>query len=389
MKHTTKKLTSIFLALSLLVGMMTLFSTGASAASNLTVQVTSNLPNLFPDTDIEVDESAQMVKVTYYINTPGYSIMNSEWLLTYSSDALTPDFKTEGINFSYDKDGGKYYRLLRVTPGLSNGAVGQVVNEDSASGSDAEHNIKAICGNVTNTTGFNTVADEKREFLSVTFRVKKGAPSSANVNLVLKTMQVCPRGGNYVYDTCNLVYQSSLKTDVFKTVVPQTYRSTAEPLNLPKPGYGYSMVLQDDIKLKVYISDIPQDTELNDYRVEVTYKGNTRTSEDDDTLCLSNYNDNGLVLAYCAAPEMTEEALLRVIWKGIVIRSRNFSVADLFVEISGDMQGDHIDHSRMILLPACFEGLRDHVADLPDVEFHDLPVSFYNLIHLEPPLIIT
>ena len=54
MKHTTKRLTSIFLAHSLLVGMMTLFSTGASAASNLTVQVTSNLPNLFPDTDIEI-----------------------------------------------------------------------------------------------------------------------------------------------------------------------------------------------------------------------------------------------------------------------------------------------------------------------------------------------
>ena len=330
MKKTMKRITAVFLALALLTGMASMFSVGASAASDdpLTLNVTSNCPNLFGNSEISIAAGTERVTVTYYINTPDYRIMNSEWLLTYSSDALTPDFKTEGINFSYDEDGGKYYRLLRFTPGLSNGTVGQVVNEDSASGSDAEHNIKAICGNVTNTTGFNTVADEKREFLSVTFRVKKGAPSSANVNLVLKTIQVCPRGGNYVYDTCNLVYQSSLKTEVFETVDPPTYQSTADPLNLPKPGYGYSMVLQDDIKLKVYISDIPQDTELNDYRVEVTYKGNTRTSEDDDTLCLTNYNDNGLVLANCAAPEMTEEALLRVIWKGIVIRSRKFSVAD-------------------------------------------------------------
>ena len=81
MKHTTRKMTAVLLALSLLVGMMTLFSASASAASNLTVQVTSNLPALFPDADIAMDESTKMVKVTYYINTPDYKIMNCEWTL--------------------------------------------------------------------------------------------------------------------------------------------------------------------------------------------------------------------------------------------------------------------------------------------------------------------
>ena len=105
MKHTTRKMTAVLLALSLLVGMMTLFSASASAASNLTVQVTSNLPALFPDADIAMDESTKMVKVTYYINTPDYKIMNCEWTLEYDGTKLTPELRTGGLNVDIDEKG--------------------------------------------------------------------------------------------------------------------------------------------------------------------------------------------------------------------------------------------------------------------------------------------
>ena len=78
MKYTLRIITSILLSFALLAGMATLFATGVSAASGLTVHVTSNLTNLFPEADVTMDDSEGMVKVTYFINTPEYKIMDCE-----------------------------------------------------------------------------------------------------------------------------------------------------------------------------------------------------------------------------------------------------------------------------------------------------------------------
>ena len=180
MKHTTRKMTAVLLALSLLVGMMTLFSASASAASNLTVQVTSNLPALFPDADIAMDESTKMVKVTYYINTPDYKIMNCEWTLEYDGNKLTPELKTGNLNLDLDESGAiKSYRFMRFANNLSE----QVINTDPQSYRNREDGVRAIKGNITSEKGYNTVADEKREFVTAYFLINEGATGTAAVNL--------------------------------------------------------------------------------------------------------------------------------------------------------------------------------------------------------------
>ena len=144
-------MTAVLLALSLLVGMMTLFSASASAASNLTVQVTSNLPALFPDADIAMDESTKMVKVTYYINTPDYKIMNCEWTLEYDGTKLTPELRTGGLNVDIDEKGEiTSYRFMRFAKNLS----GQIINTDPLSYRNKENGVRAIIGNASSAAGF-------------------------------------------------------------------------------------------------------------------------------------------------------------------------------------------------------------------------------------------
>ena len=334
MKHTTKKLTSIFLALSLLVGMMTLFSTGASAASNLTVQVTSNLPNLFPDTDIEVDESAKMVKVTYYINTPDYRLLNSEWTLEYDGNKLTPELKTGNLNLDLDESGAnKSYRFMRFANNLSE----QVINTDPQSYRNREDGVRAIKGNITSEKGYNTVADEKREFVTAYFLINEGATGTAAVNLKLRTLQVCPKAsaessavvGGTMYLVKNEVLQEKQVPQI-RTILPQMdapkgYESTAEKQDAPV-GLGYSLALSDSIKVKVSVYNITEETAA-DYSVEVTYKGVTRTSDTDSSLKLKAIYKNELLLAKTLAPEMMEKAHLVIRdSNNNIIKSNDFSV---------------------------------------------------------------
>ena len=175
MKHTIKKFTAVFLALSLLAGMMTLFSTSVSAASDLTISVTSNLPDVFPASTIQVESGTKMVKVTYHINTPEYRIINCEWILEYDSTKLTPELKTGNLNLDLDESGAnKSYRFMRFANNLSE----QVINTDPQSYRNREDGVRAIKGNITSEKGYNTVADEKREFVTAYFLINEGATRS-------------------------------------------------------------------------------------------------------------------------------------------------------------------------------------------------------------------
>ena len=286
MKHTIKKFTAVFLALSLLAGMMTLFSTSVSAASDLTISVTSNLPDVFPASTIQVESGTKMVKVTYHINTPEYRIINCEWILEYDSTKLTPELKTGNLNLDLDESGAnKSYRFMRFANNLSE----QVINTDPQSYRNREDGVRAIKGNITSEKGYNTVADEKREFVTAYFLINEGATGTAAVNLKLRTLQVCPKAsaessavvGGTMYLVKNEVLQEKQVPQI-RTILPQMdapegYESTAEKQDAPV-GLGYSLALSDSIKVKVSVYNITEETAA-DYSVEVTYKGVTRTSD--------------------------------------------------------------------------------------------------------------
>ena len=322
MKHTTKKLTSIFLALSLLVGMMTLFATSASAESDpdgsaVSVKVTSNVPTLFPESVINLDAGATMVKVTYFINTPGYKILNGEWTLEYDGNILTPDLETDGLNVNFDDNGDVVsYNFMRFSSNLSN----QVINTDPVSYQNDPNGIKAIKGNITSHSGYNTTESEKREFITVFFKINSGASGQAEVNLNLRTLQARP--ATAASETSSVVYlvkQNALNEDQ-ATVFFECYPSEAEPFELPELDYWLSIVLKDAIKVKLTVESIPQNTDLNDYTVTSTYKGAVSSHT------FTNYSSNELTLANCYAMDMTEVAHLTVRYKGAVIKEGDYSI---------------------------------------------------------------
>ena len=269
MKHTTRKMTAVLLALSLLVGMMTLFSASASAASDLTISVTSNLPDVFPASTIQVESGTKMVKVTYHINTPEYRIINCEWILEYDSTKLTPELKTGNLNLDLDESGAnKSYRFMRFANNLSEQ---EVINTDPQSYRNREDGVRAIKGNITSEKGYNTVADEKREFVTAYFLINEGATGTAAVNLKLRTLQVCPKAsaessavvGGTMYLVKNEVLQEKQVPQI-RTILPQMdapegYESTAEKQDAPV-GLGYSLALSDSIKVKVSVYNITEET---------------------------------------------------------------------------------------------------------------------------------
>ena len=335
MKHTIKKFTAVFLALSLLAGMMTLFSTSVSAASDLTISVTSNLPDVFPASTIQVESGTKMVKVTYHINTPEYRIINCEWILEYDSTKLTPELKTGNLNLDLDESGAnKSYRFMRFANNLSEQ---EVINTDPQSYRNREDGVRAIKGNITSEKGYNTVADEKREFVTAYFLINEGATGTAAVNLKLRTLQVCPKAsaessavvGGTMYLVKNEVLQEKQVPQI-RTILPQMdapegYESTAEKQDAPV-GLGYSLALSDSIKVKVSVYNITEETAA-DYSVEVTYKGVTRTSDTDSSLKLKAIYKNELLLAKTLAPEMMEKAHLVIRdSNNNIIKSNDFSV---------------------------------------------------------------
>lgn len=353
MKYTMKKITAVLLAVTLLTGMMTLFATGVSAASGLTVKVTSNCTDLFPEQTVELDADAKMVKVTYYINTPDYRIKNCDWALEYDSAKLTPELKTGGLNITLDESGKiTDYNFMRFANNLSE----QAINTDPVSYRNREEGIRAIVGNITKANGFATAADQKREFVTAYFKINSGAAGTADVKLVLKTLQVCPNNlaedksaadGSTVY----LVRRGEFNSDLenIGTILPQInnpeeYRSKAEAEDEPIRT-GYSLWLKDSIKLKVIVFNVTKE-KAEDYSVEVTYKGTTRTSETDKTLKLKAKPQNELLLANTHAPDMVEKAHL------VIRDSNNAIIVSRYYSVQGYCE-------KQILSPTSSESLRN------------------------------
>ncbi len=330
MKHTTRKMTAVLLALSLLVGMMTLFSASASAASNLTVQVTSNLPALFPDADIAMDESTKMVKVTYYINTPDYKIMNCEWTLEYDGTKLTPELRTGGLNVDIDEKGEiTSYRFMRFAKNLS----GQIINTDPLSYRNKENGVRAIIGNASSAAGFKDPEGGKKEFITAYFKINAGAAGSAKVNLLLKTMQACPviaTGSAVVQNTVSLVKKNEVNYnlnnvyDILPQLDPENhdeYCSSAEEQPAPI-SVGYALSLSDSIQVKTQVINIPAENSSG-YSVDITFKNQTSHKN----LVGQDGQSKVMVLADTNALEMTEPVHM-VLRDGNnkVVRVRDLSV---------------------------------------------------------------
>ena len=180
-----KKCISVLLCLILAFSSVSLFAVSASAAENiLTVNATSNIPELFPGSSMEISSASgsNQVTVTYWYNTKNYCMLNCEFTLTYDRNYLEYDH-TDNVNEKQnEKD--KLVPLFVKNAFVDGEPEGIIFNTNPAS--FAEGNIGAIKANCTNTNGYD-VCEGKSAFVSVTFNVKRNS-GETNVNLQLKTM---------------------------------------------------------------------------------------------------------------------------------------------------------------------------------------------------------
>lgn len=180
-----KKCISVLLCLILVFSSVSLFSVSASAADKiLTVNATSNIPELFPGSSMEIssDSGSDQVTVTYWYNTKDYCMLNCEFTLTYDRNYLEYDH-TDNVNEKLNKR-GKLVPLFVKNAFVDGEPEGIIFNTNPAS--YVEGDTGAIKANCTNTTGYD-VCEGKSAFVSVTFNVKKYS-GETNVNLQLKTM---------------------------------------------------------------------------------------------------------------------------------------------------------------------------------------------------------
>lgn len=88
---------------------------------------------------------------------------------------------------------------------------------------------------------------------------------------------------------------------------------------IPQVEAYQSLVLDDEIVNKIYLV-VPAATDLSDYTVEYTYNGETVTTG------LTSYSSDSFKIAYCSAKDMTETAHLSVTYKGVEIKSDDYSI---------------------------------------------------------------
>ena len=180
-----KKCISALLCLILAFSSVSLFAVSASAADKiLTVNATSNIPELFPGSSMEIssDSGSDQVTVTYWYNTKDYCMLNCEFTLTYDRNYLEYDH-TDNVNEKLNKR-GKLVPLFVKNAFVDGEPEGIIFNTKPAS--YVEGDTGAIKANCTNTTGYD-VCEGKSAFVSVTFNVKRNS-GETNVNLQLKTM---------------------------------------------------------------------------------------------------------------------------------------------------------------------------------------------------------
>ncbi|MBR1482238.1 MAG: hypothetical protein IJ598_04610 [Ruminococcus sp.] len=177
-----RKTIALILCLVLALSSVSLFAVSASAAENdVTINVTSNVPELFPASTTVVDGDSNQVTVTYWINTTNYDIVNTQFYLTYDNEVLSYD-ATEGVNKS-----GSTYKIVK--PALEYGGLVQI-------NLNAKWDVEGktcIRGNSTSVDSYYNAGSGRMGFISVTFNLRDDRTvNEANVNLDMQVIQVRP-----------------------------------------------------------------------------------------------------------------------------------------------------------------------------------------------------
>jgi len=66
------------------------------------------------------------------------------------------------------------------------------------------------------------------------------------------------------------------------------------------------------------------------------------------------------------------------------ILNPDFLIPDLVIKITGDLQGNHIQNTVMVVSVTCIKCLLDRSADLLYIKFRYRSISFYNSVHTNP-----
>ena len=239
-----KKCISVLLCLILAFSSVSLFAVSASAAENiLTVNATSNIPELFPGSSMEISSASgsNQVTVTYWYNTKNYCMLNCEFTLTYDRNYLEYDH-TDNVNEKLnEKD--KLVPLFVKNAFVDGEPEGIIFNTNPASFVDG--NIGAIKANCTNTNGYD-VCEGKSAFVSVTFNVKRNS-GETNVNLQLKTMGFRKEGET----TVNPVYLVSKSQIVKNSPVEYVADKSYSVAYAGKYNEYYVPVVDNDKNLEI------------------------------------------------------------------------------------------------------------------------------------------
>ena len=176
-----KKIVSILLCVVLAFSSVSLFAVSASAAEEdtLKVNVTSNVPELFPDSSSEVSLSEGTVTVTYWFNTPDYDMLDAQFVLTYEREFLKYN-DDNGVNRSNRKS--LIIRSALDDSGLTDGVTVNT-NPDSYKDNTVTGAIKGNCTNAQN--GYDTRENARKAFISVTFNTLKAGETTVHLDLVV------------------------------------------------------------------------------------------------------------------------------------------------------------------------------------------------------------
>lgn len=179
-----KKIISILLCLVLAFSSISLFAVSASAEevnNTLKINVTSNVPELFPNSVSEVSIADGRATVTYWFNTPDNNLINSQFLLTYEKEYLEYN-ADDGVNQTGEASRISY---LMIKSAFDDNGQPKSVTMNTNPGSYANNEtLGAIKGNCTDADGYGTSDNRRKAFLSVTFNVRKAGETTVNLNLI-------------------------------------------------------------------------------------------------------------------------------------------------------------------------------------------------------------
>ena len=242
MRKLTKPV-SIILSVLMLVSMVTSLNISAfaadteqtAAANRLTVRANSNI---FPTVTQDFESDTNQLTVTWWMQIPDNSMINTQCVITYDDAKLAVDM-SDGVNNGV-VDGKRVDQILRVTDGkgtVTNYSPKQTYLEKHENHPDSvpflegeEKNNASIKVNSVCLDGYN-LTDEKGRvpFVSVTFNPKEDAQGVTDVNLYVEIMQIAREGEDeryfiahseiadknvaYLPETASAVYAGSFDND--------------------------------------------------------------------------------------------------------------------------------------------------------------------------------